>query len=150
MSKQFEMTRSAFLSFVKDLDEETADMQVRYFNNTIRWHIGHVLVTAEGLLFGYPKQSTNFPEGYNKLFASGTKPADWDTEAPELSVLVECLEEQQPRINELSEDFFKQDLPYTLPFGNFKTYGDIYEMIIQHESEHLGKMKAMKQVVQAQ
>lgn len=132
---------------MNDLDKKIADTQPKQFNNTIHWHIGHVLVTTEALLFGYPSQSTNFPEAYNELFKSGTKPADWTTEAPNISEIAKHLEEQQTRVNTLSEEFFTQDIPFTLPFGNFKTYGDIFDMLILHENEHLGKMKAMKQVV---
>lgn len=149
MSHLFNLTRNSFLSFAKELDEKTVDKQVRPFNNTIHWHIGHVLITAEGLLFGYPTQSTNFPEEYNALFKSGTKPANWTGEVPKISELVKHLEEQQSRINKLSDDFFTQDIPYTLPSGNFKTFSDISDMLLFHESEHLGKMKAMKQVVDA-
>ncbi|MBP1970565.1 hypothetical protein J2Z83_002686 [Virgibacillus natechei] len=147
MSNLFNFTRSASLSFAKDLDEKTADYQAEAFNNTIHWHVGHVLVTAEALLFGYPKQSANFPEKYNDLFGGGTKPADWPSEVPAISELVNLLEEQQTRINELSDDFFAQELPFK--FMNFKTYDELFAMVIQHESEHLGKMKAMKQVVHA-
>ncbi|ASN04031.1 DinB family protein [Virgibacillus necropolis] len=149
MPNLFNLTRNSFSTFVKDLDEKTADIQPEQFNNNIHWHVGHVLVTAEALLFGHASQSANFLEEFNELFKSGTKPANWTGEVPTISVLVNHLEEQQTRINELSDEFFKQDLPYTLPFGNFKTYGDIVDMLIMHENEHLGKMKAMKQVVEA-
>ncbi|OZU87543.1 hypothetical protein CIL03_15740 [Virgibacillus indicus] len=147
MSKQFNVTRGAFLAFVKELDEKTADIQAAYFNNTIRWHIGHVLAAYEGLLFGYPDHSSNIPADYNSLFATGTKPADWNTEPPKLADLTKHLEEQQNRINDLTDDFLAKELPFELPFGNFKTYDDIFEFLLQHENEHLGKMKAMKQVV---
>lgn len=149
MSHVFDLTRNSFLTFVKDLDDKTADVQAKQFNNTIHWHIGHVLVTAEGLLFGYPTQSANIPEDYNALFKSGTKPADRTTEVPKVSELVKHLEDQHTRMNDLTDDFLAQDIPFTLPFGNFKTYGDILDMLIYHEGEHLGKMKAMKQVVDA-
>ena len=147
MSKQFNLTRSAFLEFVKELDEKTADIQATYFNNTIRWHIGHVLVSYEGLLFGYPDHSAAIPADYNGLFATGTKPADWKSEPPKLAELTKHLEEQQTRINDLSDNFLAKELPFKLPFGDFKTFGDIYEFLLHHENEHLGKMKAMKQVV---
>ncbi|WP_042224333.1 DinB family protein [Oceanobacillus manasiensis] len=149
MSNQFDLTRSALLSFIENNDEKTADVQPEYFNNTIRWHIGHVLVTPEALLFGFPNQSENVPKYFSDLFNTGTKPADWQDTPPSLSVLITQLEQQRARMKELTNDFLQQDLPYTLPFGNFKTFGDVYEMILQHENEHLGKMKAMKQVVDA-
>ncbi|MFD1040564.1 DinB family protein [Virgibacillus byunsanensis] len=147
MLKQFDSTRIALVAFVNNLDEKIVDIQPESFNNTIRWHIGHVLVSSEGLLFGFPSQSTNIPEHYHTLFATGTKPADWSEDVPTLNELVTNLEEQATRIKQLSDEFFEKTLPYTLPFGNFKTYGDVFRMILQHESEHLGQMKAMKRVV---
>jgi len=148
MSQQFQMARNAFLDFVKDLDEKTADIQATYFNNTLRWHAGHVVTVAETLLFGYPNQTDHVPENYNDLFATGTKPADWNTPAPSLTEIVNQLEAQKERMENVSDEYLQKDLDFTLPFGNFKTYGDIYKMLIQHEVEHLGKMKAMKQVVE--
>lgn len=147
MTKQFDLARNGLLAFVKNLDKKTVDIQPNHFNNTLRWHIGHILVSAEGLMLGYPTHSTNIPESYNKLFATGTKPADWTTDAPSLSDLIKYLREQQTRFNDLSEDYFAQTIPFTLPFGDFKTYGDIFEFIILHEADHLGQVKAMKKIV---
>ncbi len=50
--KQFEITRGALLKFMETLDDKTADTQPEGFNNTIRWHIGHVLTAAEVFMFG--------------------------------------------------------------------------------------------------
>jgi hypothetical protein len=147
MSKQFDLARKSSLNFVNNLDEGIVDMQPEHFNNTLRWHTGHVLVVAESLLFGFPNQSKNIPEIYQALFAPGTKPADWTGDTPSLADLIKYLEEQHARINDLSDAFFAEDLPYTLPFGNFKTYNDIFTMLLQHEPEHLGQMKAMHRIV---
>src|SRR5699024_5559579 len=137
------------LKFVNNLDEKTIDVQPAGFNNTIRWHVGHVLVVAEKFLFGYPEQSTEIPTNYNDLFQPGTKPADWTEKGPELSDLTKHLEKQIERINALSEDYFTKKLPFTLPFGNFETYGDLYGLSIHHEAEHLGQIKAMKRIIEA-
>lgn len=148
MSYQFQFIRNQTIDFAKQLNDQIADAKASYFNNTIRWHIGHVLVTAESLLFGYPDHSDALPKNYHDLFATGTKPADWKEEPPALSNLIEQLEEQKERILQLDDDFFRKDLDYTLPFGDFKTYGEVFAMIMHHESEHVGKMKAMKQVAE--
>ncbi|MYL42957.1 DinB family protein [Virgibacillus salexigens] len=148
MINQFSFTRGSLLSFIKNLDTKVIDVQPKEFNNNIHWHIGHILVTAESLLFGFPKQTNQLPEYYNDLFATGTKPADWPESVPSLANLIKDLETQAPRIEELTEEFLAKDLPYTLPFGNFKTYGDIYAMIIHHEAEHLGQIKAIKRIVE--
>jgi len=146
---QFNLTRSSLLTFASDLDEQALDTQAKYFNNTLRWHIGHILVVAEKLLHAFPQKSQNIPTEYAEFFSSGTKPADWTSEPPALKDLLYELAEQQNRMNEQEELFWKTNIPFEPPFGNFKTYGDILTMLNYHEAEHVGKMKAMKQVLDA-
>jgi len=147
MFDHFNYTRKATLGLIKGLDEDKVDIQPEKLNNTLRWHAGHILVTAESLLFGFPDHSKNIPEEYKDLFSTGTKPADWAEKTPELSEIVSHLDDQQKRINDLNKDFFEQDLPFELPFGNFKTYGDIFLMITQHEADHTGQMKVLNMPV---
>jgi uncharacterized damage-inducible protein DinB len=147
MFDHFNYTREATLGVIKGLDESKADVMPDKLNNTLRWHVGHILVTAESLLFGFPKQSANIPEEYQALFATGTKPADWPGNVPDLSEIIEHLKDQQKRINELDDTFFNENLPYEMPFGNFKTYGDIFLMITQHEAEHTGQIKVLNLLV---
>jgi uncharacterized damage-inducible protein DinB len=149
MLKQFELTRGALTHFVKELDDKTANIQPGGFNNTILWHLGHLVATGEGFMFGYPKRSSNIPESYKDLFGMGSKPADWTGEVPTLNELVSHLESQTARINELSQEFFVQSLPFKFPFGNIQTYCELFQLMMYHEAEHLGQMKAMKRFIQA-
>ena len=145
--KQFNLTRTALLTFAHDLTEEEADIQATYFNNTLRWHIGHVLVFSEKLLFRYPKKSDNIPANYAELFGPGTKPSEWTEDAPTLTELANLLENQQERINNFEDLFWKTNVTFKVPFGSIETFGDLLIMLGHHETEHLGKMKAMRQVV---
>ncbi|MEN1968685.1 DinB family protein [Lentibacillus sp. N15] len=147
---RYDFTRNSFLQFVKDCDEKVFDVQPTGSRNTLHWHIGHVLVVTEMFLFNYPKKSSNIPESYHELFKPGSKPADWPTKVPGVSEIVEHLEKQLTRINELPDDFLAQELPFKLPFGDFKTFGELYDLSIHHEAEHLGQMKAMKRIVEAE
>ena len=57
--KQFEITRGALLKFMETLDDKIADTCApEGFNNTIRWHIGHVLTAARS--FHVWKNSNNY------------------------------------------------------------------------------------------
>ncbi|MDO6451759.1 DinB family protein [Oceanobacillus profundus] len=147
--KQFNLTRTSLLTFIKELDESTIDRQSEYFSNTIRWHIGHALVVTEKFLFRYPAKSTNIPKVFAELFSSGTKPSDWTSEAPSLDVLIEALEDQQNRVNEFDDLFWKSNVKFKVPFGSIETHGDLLIMLAYHEAEHIGKIKAMHQVVKA-
>ncbi|WP_052400847.1 DinB family protein [Oceanobacillus jeddahense] len=145
--KQFNLTRTALLTYASDLDDPIIDVQADYFNNTIRWHLGHVLVTMEKFLFRYPSKSENIPANFADLFGSGTNPKDWKEEPPSLGALLEALEIQQQRINEFNDLFWKSNVQFKVPFGSVETYGDLLIMLSFHEAEHLGKIKAMHQVV---
>lgn len=150
MLKQFQLTRDFLLHFVKNLDESMIDSKPNGFNNNLRWNIGHVLLTGEKFLFGYPKKSTFVPESYAPLFEMGTSPDGWqEQEVPSLTVLIDQLEAQTARIRELSPEFFEQELPFNFPYFNLKTYHDLFAFMMYHEADHLGQMKAMKRIIQA-
>ncbi|WP_042347410.1 DinB family protein [Bacillus massiliigorillae] len=149
MSKQFQITRQMLLNFVQDVNGEVARIQPERFNNNIHWHIGHLLVTSEYFMFGYPKKSSNIPVEYASLFSMGTSPAAWEGEVPSIQELSKCLKEQAVRINAIHEDFFEQRLPFKFPVDGIETYSDLYALMLHHEAEHLGQMKAMKKAIQA-
>ena len=48
---------------METLDDKTVDTQPDGFNNTIRWHIGHVLTAAETFMFGreFKQLPTEYP-----------------------------------------------------------------------------------------
>lgn len=148
--KQFNLARTALLNFIEELTEDTADVQASPFNNTLRWHVGHVLTFNEKLLFRYPKKSNNIPEEYAELFGPGTKPSEWTKEAPTLETLIIQLQEQQERVNNFDDLFWQTNVSFKVPFGSIETFGDLLIMLAHHETEHLGKMKAMLQVVNAE
>ncbi|MEG7844121.1 DinB family protein [Bacillus mobilis] len=143
--KQFEITRGALLKFMETLDDKTVDTQPEGFNNTIRWHIGHVLTAAEVFMFG--KEFKQLPTEYPGMFGYGSRPSKWKTEGPSLEVLAAQLKEQAKRINEIPAEVFENKLPE--PFLGLETVGELYGMMLYHEADHIGQMKAMERIVKA-
>lgn len=146
--KNMESTRGFFLKSIGALKEEIVDVQPEGFNNTIHWHIGHVLTTAEQFMFGYPKKSTGVPANYIELFATGTKPADWKDGVPSVSELTAQLKDQLARMKEIPAERFSEKLQ--TPFLGQETFGEISNFALFHESVHLGQIQAMKRVIEAQ
>jgi uncharacterized damage-inducible protein DinB len=144
--KGFELTRGRLVRFVETLDETNVDVQPEGFNNTIHWHVGHVLTVAEQFMFGFPKKSTNFPANYMELFATGTKPADWQGEVPSIIELTEQLTEQIKRIKEIPTERFTERLK--TPFLGQETFGELANFAIFHEANHLGQVQAMKRIIE--
>ncbi|MCM3570659.1 DinB family protein [Neobacillus mesonae] len=144
--KSFELTRSFFIKNVEEMDEEILHVQPEGFNNSIHWHVGHVLTVAEQFMFGFPKNSSNLPAGYMELFATGTKPADWKGDVPSVKELTAQLREQLARIKEIPAEHLNEKLPK--PFLGQETYGELANFGIFHEAIHLGKMQEMKRVIE--
>ena len=146
--KHFELTRGKFVNYVVELEEGIADVQPEGFNNSIRWHVGHVLTVAEQFMFGFPKKSTHLPANYMELFSTGTIPAVWQGDVPHLQELIVQLQDQIARIKEIPAESFNQRLK--TPFLGQETFGELTNFAIFHESIHLGQIQAMKRIINAQ
>ncbi|MEN2465113.1 DinB family protein [Ornithinibacillus sp. JPR2-1] len=147
--KQFNLSRTSLLTFIRELDEDLVDRKSKYFENTIRWYIGNTLLMNEKLLF-VKKSSQKLPSHYNELFSSDIAVADWSVEVPTLEELIGQLEEQQIRINNFDDLFWKSNVKFKVPYGHVETHGDLLIMLAHRESEILGKIKLMKQVIDAE
>ncbi|MGA9225841.1 MAG: DinB family protein [Mesobacillus sp.] len=143
--KQFEMTRGFFLKEVAAISAQQASVQPEDFNNTIHWHIGHVLTVTEQFLMGYPQKSIHLPTNYIELFGNGTRPADWSGDVPSVEVLAGQLKEQLGRIKEIPAALLDQQLKK--PFLGLETFGELANMALFHESYHLGQIHAMKKLI---
>ena len=140
------LTRDYFLKNVGKLDDGLVDVQPEGFNNTLHWHIGHVLTTTEQLVFGFPKNTNNLPANYKELFAKGTKPADWQGQVPTVKELVIQLTDQLTRMNDIPVESLSKKLES--PFLGRETFGEIINFCLFHENLHLGHIQAMKRVIE--
>ncbi|MDN4074307.1 DinB family protein [Fictibacillus terranigra] len=144
--KQFEMTRGLFLRNVSNVPAEIVDIQPEGFNNTIHWHIGHVLTVTEQFLFGFPKKSAYLPEDYVEWFGNGTKPADWKGAVPSVEELVNQLQEQLVRIKDIPEEALDEKLKK--PFLGLETFRELANFAVFHETNHLGQLHTIKLLVE--
>src|SRR5699024_4061443 len=139
--KQVEITRNALLNEIRNLDSDVVDVQPKGFNNTIHWHIGHVLTVTKQFLFGFPDKSQHIPENYTKLFGNGTKPADWTDDVPSVDTLSEQLSEQLDRMKEIPVQQLDEKLDQ--PILGQNTFGELACMTVFHEANHLGQIHSM-------
>jgi uncharacterized damage-inducible protein DinB len=143
--KHFEVARNYTLKNVEKMEEAVIDVQPEGFNNTIHWHIGHVLTVTEQFMFGFPQKSSHLPANYLELFGNGTKPADWQGEIPAVDVLIAQLKEQLDRIKQIPAESFAAKLK--TPFLGQETFGELANFSAFHETLHLGQMTAMRRVI---
>ncbi|HDX9579460.1 TPA: DinB family protein [Bacillus pseudomycoides] len=144
--KQFELTRSYFIKNVESLSEEIVNIQPNGFNNTIHWHIGHVLTVAEQFMFGFPQKTNHLPANYIELFGNGTKPADWKDDVPTVDKLIIELKDQSVRLQQIPAERLNETLEK--PFMVFETVGELAGLTLMHEANHLGQIQAMKRIIE--
>ncbi|WP_164669822.1 DinB family protein [Virgibacillus doumboii] len=142
---QLSIARNGFINEINDVDEGKLDKQPEGFNNTIHWHIGHVLTTAEQFLFGYPENTEHLPERYKDLFGYGTTPANWPDDVPSTYELVEQLNSQLKRIKQIPPEKFNNKLPEAVLGA--QTYGELAALTAFHDGNHSGRVNAMKKVL---
>lgn len=144
--KQFELTRAYFIKTAESVSKDIANVQPAGFNNTLHWHIGHVLTLVEQIMFGYPHKSAHLPANYIELFGSGTKPADWKDDVPAVDELIRQLKDQLVRIHQIPAERLNERLEK--PIMGLETFGELACLAILDEATHMGQMKAMKRIIE--
>jgi len=144
--KQFEVLKGRFLGELEDITDDIINIQPEGFNNTILWHVGHLVTVNEQFMFDYPKKSTSLPENYINLFAKGTSPADWNEDIPSKTDLVNQFTKQVTRIQQIPVERLEERLKQ--PFLGLETFGEITNLALFHIAYHLGQIHAMKLMLQ--
>jgi helix-turn-helix protein len=151
--KQFDMTREILMKSIQFVTESDAESMPNGFNNTIKWHIGHILY-ATNRTFTIFKSSSYLPEHYIDLFKPGTSPRDWTNDIPTLKELFEKLEQQKVMIRDVFSDCMDQKLetPFRVKaYGGheFLSVGEMLNFFIFHEAMHIGYINAFKRLIHA-
>lgn len=141
--------RQSVLSEVENVSEEAADRRPEGFRNTIRWNLAHMYVVQEQLVVGLAGETPQMPERYEELFASGTKPADWQGDIPDLADIRKNLQDQPAKLKEkfagrLEEKAVK---PFTPGDLELTTIGELLNFTMYHEGLHTGFIKGLKRAI---
>ncbi|MBY6036612.1 DinB family protein [Fictibacillus nanhaiensis] len=147
---QLEFARHITLKVAEGVTEENADIVPEGFPNSLRWQLGHILASVEGIVFHFANESVNMPETYGALFDRGTRPSDWNTTPPTLEEIKSLLAKQMSRVKETFEGRLDEKLANPLPLGptmQLETIGELIGFAAFHESEHIGVMKSLKNAV---
>ena len=141
--KQFVRTRETLSKTLEGVTAETVAHIPEGFNNNIHWQVGHILSAGELFLFNGQE---NIPANYKELFGAGSKPADWSDDVPSLETLLEQLNEQSNRIQQINVEGFAE--PLEQPFIGNNTVGELAAMGAFHEALHVGQIKILKRLIE--
>ncbi|WP_336776450.1 DinB family protein [Paenibacillus sp. MMO-58] len=146
---QLGFVRQVTLNTVRGLSEAMLDRVPDGFNNNIRWNLGHIYVVQERFAFHFAGESVHLPDGFERWFAKGTKPGDWQEEGqlPKLADLLELLAGQPIRIAEKLHDRIDEQVavPFTTGTGlTLHTIGEFLSYTLYHEGIHFNSISLLK------
>lgn len=145
--KQLDDIRNLTIKAVEELSEGALDCVPEGFNNNVRWNLGHIYVVQEKFAFHFAGEPLQLPENFDRLFAKGTKPADWNETLPSLEILLEMLAEQPKRIQETFLHRFDEQVktPFTTGSGILlNTIGEFLTVTLYHEGMHFHSISVLK------
>lgn len=145
--KRMELIRSRTIKSLDATSENDLDVIPTGFNNSIRWNLGHVLFVQERLSYSLAGEQQELPDAdkYSRLFANGTKPADWTEKPPSVHEIRELLIAQSERIFKKFQS--RLDEKIAKPFLEFETIGECIEYSLYHEGVHTGAIGGLKKAI---
>ncbi|MEC0229989.1 DinB family protein [Paenibacillus alba] len=145
--KQLAFIRQLTIKAVQGLSEAALDNIPEGFNNNLRWNLGHIYLVQEKFAFHFAGEPMQLPEHYDRLFAKGTKPADWKDEPPTLNTLLEMLAEQPKRIHASLQNRLNEQVKTPLTTGTgltLSTVGEFLSYSLYHEGMHFNTITILK------
>ncbi|MGM1047536.1 DinB superfamily protein [Paenibacillus uliginis N3/975] len=138
------------LQQIQAIPEELFDIQPPQFNNTIRWHVGHVISSLNYFLSLAVPFNFEIPESYGGLFGTGTRPSEWTTTPPTKEELVKYFSGQLESLAGISPSALEQSLKAPIDLGkmHFETAGELVNFALIHEAMHIGNISSMLKVIQ--
>jgi hypothetical protein len=133
-----QIVRSMLLARVETISEDLFDVQPSPFNNTIRWNIGHIISTLDGMIFKRITQASKLPAGFADFYKGGTKPSDWVSTPHSKDELIEFLKQQFSDLNETFADKLDEPLPEPVQIRvyTFSTVAELIGFAFVHENLH--------------
>ncbi|MFD1204600.1 DinB family protein [Sporosarcina contaminans] len=148
--EQLKFARGYTIGRLSSSKETAWDEQPTGFNNTIRWNAGHIYVTMEhfiGLVLPtYEKQH----EDWGRFFATGTSPANWDSQPPTNEEILDALQEQTNRVSTALEGKLNEVLPEPVKLGtifSMDSVDAVAQFVIWHEGVHAGVIHGLNRVI---
>jgi hypothetical protein len=142
-------SRIKLAKIMSDLSDEELLTIPKGFNNNIFWHLGHIVVSQQRLIYSRSGLPINVSSEYEENFKIGTSPKDWK-ETPDFLEVKESLFITVEKLKEdLKKNIFINYEPLTVSMGvtlnnhlKALTYANF------HESEHTGNIQYLIKMIQ--
>ncbi|WP_342527850.1 DinB family protein [Chryseomicrobium sp. FSL W7-1435] len=144
LASHLDTVRSLTVKVLDTTPEELLDVVPPGYSNSIRWNLGHIVYVQERLAYEVAGKDIHLPDQYARLFAAGTKPADWNETPPSIEEIRQQLVDQSARIKASHQSDL--NTPLSHPFTNksgitFDTVGGCLLFSCFHEGLHLDTIR---------
>lgn len=127
-----------------------ADLIPDGFNNSLRWNLGHILVTQELIMFQFGiNQPGAFDTTTINQFIIGSSPKEWTEPPPALDEIKQHLQQQEGRIKAAFTGLWTEEItkPFDLGKQGKETIGDLFLFTLWHEAWHQGVINSYRQII---
>lgn len=107
-----------------------------------------MLTVTDECIFELSGVGSRIPPVYKTYFAPGTHPLNWSDQPPEIKVIIKNLKTQMSEICEKYDDMLAQPVPEKNNFLQASVVGELFYVLLAHESMHVGTIHAMVSVLQ--
>lgn len=145
---QLESYRNDVLSVLQDVSEEAAEIIPTYFNNNIRWNLGHIYLDQFLWIEALTKENSETTKRLNKWFGFGTSPNQFTDDTPTFEELITLLKHQPKTIKEMYGHRLEEEFP-SIDMG-MKTIEQVLIRTIFHEGMHLQAIMDIKKCLKNQ
>lgn len=152
--EQLRFVRDNTIEQVSELDEVSSLITPKYFNNNIKWNLGHIYLVHEKFAFQLTGEETKIPGSFLDVFSPGTRPSEWiNVDIPLLDELIPLMKNQVDRIEKTLKTQLKTvvDKPYTTSTGlTLSTVEAFLSFCLYHEGMHFDTIKSIKRIIQSE
>lgn len=142
---QLDFIRKVSLKGIEGISEEKALVIPNGFQNNILWQLGHIFVVHEKLVLAPLEIPMEQFEKMSEYFGPGTSPASWENEPPNLKEVIQLLEQQPKRLEQLLQGKLTEIVrhPFTTKSGlRLETSEQLVSFALYHEGVHISTIKA--------
>ena len=142
------LSRQNVLKIIDGLTLEQINKIPDSYTGNIAWHIGHIIATHQGLIYGLSRTPMNLEKTFIDRYKKGTTPQS-PIDQIELD-FIKCELAKQPHqlILDHEKNIFQNYTSYTTSFGNtISIFREAVAFNNVHEGMHIGYILAMKHLV---
>lgn len=139
---QVKTYRNDILLAVEDVTEYESDIIPKYFNNNIRWNLGHIYLDQFLWIETLKKDYSSTTKTFMEWFGFGTSPNNFTPETPSFKELKDLLRQQPIEIENRYRDELTKEFP-PIEMGMY-TIEQVLIRTIFHEGMHLQAIMDIK------